>query len=258
MPIITQTGHGPKVTELFPRLKKLIFSRDLYSFLSVLDEITTSKLPTDEIIRESAKVLSMSLYRDDYDGTVPQSMMGFCAASQMKKYLPVEDQIQPLTQMLWLAAVEEKKPPYSLQKISVKTGGNVLTRLRRYQDALRDKDLKRAYGLFEGFFKNERERETLFDSILGENLKDGILNGQKYTYFVKGWQLAKLLKWRDVRLMFFPMNHLMATAPKDPTYWELVRAMVPEKEIQSWSANDAILGIGEHEKLEETVPLRET
>ena len=112
-------------------IKKLIFSKDLYGFLSVLDSIITAQTPTDGIIRESAKVLSMSLYRESYEDGVPQSMMGFCAASQMKKYLPIEDQIQPLTQMLWLAAVEEKKTPYNLKKITVKTGGNVLTRSGR-------------------------------------------------------------------------------------------------------------------------------
>lgn len=251
MNIVTKTVQNSKSSLLHPALKKLIFSKDLYSFLSVLDTITGSKMPTDEIIRQSAKILSMSLYRDSYDDGVPQSMMGFCAASQMKKYLPVEDQIQPLTQMLWLSAVEEKRTPYNLQSITVTTGGNVITRLRKYQDALRDKDLKRAYGLFEGFFRNERERQMLCDFVFGETIKDANLGGQKYMYFVKGWQLAKLLKWQDVRLMFFPMNHLLASVPKDPTFYELVRALISGRDTSVWIENVEPLTVKEQDELEE-------
>ena len=251
--IIDKSISTKKKLEMHSRLKKLIFSRDLYSFLSVLDSITTEHTPTDMIIRESAKILSMSLYRESYDAGVPQSMMGFCAASQMKKYLPVEDQIQPLTQMLWLAAVEEKKAPYRLEKISVKTGGNMLTRLRSYSDALREKDLKKAYGLFEGFFRGEDERSMLRDFVFGETIKDCNMGGQKYMYFVKGWQLAKLLKWTDVRLMFFPMNHLLATTPKDPQYAELIRVMVPNNETAQWVENTGAVSASEHDALEELV-----
>jgi hypothetical protein len=253
MNIITKTGSGRKESQIYPQLKKLIFSKDLYSFLGVLDTITSANTPTDEIIRQSAKIFSMSLYRDSYEEGVPQSMMGFCAASQMKKYLPVEDQIQPLTQMLWLSAVEEKRTPYNLQSITVSTGGNVITRLRKYQDALREKDLKRAYGLFEGFFRNERERQMLCDFVFGETIKDSNLGGQKYMYFVKGWQLAKLLKWTDVRLMFFPMNHLLATVPKDPAQWEIVRAMISGRDTAEWIENVEPLSAKEHDVFEEMV-----
>ncbi len=253
MSIIMKPATGRKDLQMYSRLKKLIFSKDLYSFLSVLDEITTAHTPTDEIIRESASVLSMSLYRESYENGVPQSMMGFCAASQMKKYLPVEEQIQPLTQMLWLAAVEEKKSPYRLQNITVKTGGNTLTRLRKYHDALREKDLKKAYGLFEGFFRNENERGMLRDFIFGDTLKDCSMGGQKYMYFVKGWQLAKLLKWTDVRLMFFPMNHLLAYTPKDPEYWELLRTYISGKDTTKWNENTAPLTEEDHDSLEDVV-----
>ena len=253
MSIIMKDGPSRKDLQMYSRLKKLIFSRDLYGFLSVLDEIITAHTPTDEIIRESAKILSMSLYRDSYDDGVPQSMMGFCAASQMKKYLPVEDQIQPLTQMLWLAAVEEKKSPYNLQSITVKTGGNTLTRLRRYHEALREKDLKKAYGLFEGFFRNQTEREKLSDFVFGETLKDCSMGGQKYMYFVKGWQLAKLLKWTDVRLMFFPMNHLLSSTPRDPEYWEHIRPYISGKGTVEWINNSKALTEHDHDALEEIV-----
>ena len=54
-----------------------------------------------------------------------------------------------------------------------------LTRLRKYYDALREKDLKKAYGLFEGFFRNENERGMLRDFIFGDTLKDCSMGGQK-------------------------------------------------------------------------------
>ncbi len=236
-------------------IKKLIFSNNLYNFLQSLDVITRKQLCLPTLVRESAKVLAMSLYEDSYSKDVPHGLMALIGAAQAAKYLKKEDQLKPIVQALWYAATEKKKKPYNLEKITISSFGTVSQRWRKFQAAIRAKNLKKAYGLFEGFIRNRKDGDQFRDRLLAAAMSDLYQVGHKLTYSVNTWQLAELLQWNDTRLIFFPSFHYFATAPRDLELYEAVRNRLngTRVNLEEFAENDGNLSAEECEKLEELI-----
>ncbi len=236
-------------------IKKLIFSNNLYNFLQTLDVITRKEISLPTLVKESAKVLAMSLYEDSYSEDVSHGLMALIGAAQAAKYLKKEDQLKPIVQALWYAATEKKKKPYNLEKITISSFGTVSQRWRKFQAAIRAKNLKKAYGLFEGFIRNRKDGNQFRDRLLAVAMSDLYQVGHKLTYSVNSWQLAELLQWNDTRLIFFPSFHYFATAPRDLELYEAVRNRLNEigVNLEEVAENDKNLSAEECEKLEELI-----
>lgn len=205
---MTQTQAASTLESLFNHYQFDSFVKELKRLLPDF------KQPT-QAAREVALYLAPRVAHRDYERFVPCALCGIVSALQASTLAKEEDRARPVLQQMALAHFENRTWPVSIDSIAADKSGRREERVERLTVAIANRDFDKAFALLRGLVDDPDDARAARQASLLACSRDLFLQGHKFYYLTKMWQMSETMQWENAAVYLYPALHYLLKAPRD-------------------------------------------
>lgn len=189
------------------------------AFIKLLGELGIEKIPTQEMVWEVARYLTVRVHQDTYGPHLRHTFIAWITASQAIDHLEPHERLSPLIQALWYVGQEIKSEPFPVSSIPSDQGAVDEAKLREVAES---RDFVRILSILRASCREKESFSRVRDQLLARGLRDIVHLGQKLIYLVKSLEFLEKTGVREAESILFPAVHYMVKGSEDQEYFRLL------------------------------------